>query len=184
MLTEKQFGFVNRLIERRSFKISKKIEGEKEGIIDIHAKTTRKGSKDTLFVRIILDTPTVGVEILRNTVKERDNGSFTSAILIGGERYTYAARREAKELDIELLHRRFLSIDLFLHDIVPEHDIVEEKEILKLEKEYGISREQLPKIKAGDPAAKAIGARPGDVIRINRESETAGRHLIYRYCIP
>ncbi|MFX1317606.1 MAG: DNA-directed RNA polymerase subunit H [Promethearchaeota archaeon] len=87
-------------------------------------------------------------------------------------------------MDVELLHRRFLSIDLFLHELVPEHDIITDKEIEEVEKEYGISREQLPRIKAGDPAAKAIGARPGDVIKIVRKSETAGRHVIYRYCVP
>ena len=183
MLTDKQFNYLKRLIERRGYSITKRVEGEKEGLIDVHAKTTTKRTKDTLLVRVILDTPTVGVEILRNTIKERDKGEFTHAIIIGGERYTYAARREAKEMDVELLHHRFLSIDLFLHDLVPEHDIITDKEIEKLEKEYGINREQLPKIRAGDPAAKAIGARPGDVIRIIRESETAGRHEVYRYCI-
>ena len=183
MLTDKQFNYLKRLIERRGYKITQRVEGDKEGLIDIHAKSTKKKSKDTLLVRVILDTPTVGVEILRNTIKERDNGEFTYAIIIGGERYTYAARREAKEMDVELLHHRFLSIDLFLHDLVPEHDIITDKEIEEIEKEYGINREQLPKIKAGDPAAKAIGARPGNVIRIVRESETAGRHVVFRYCI-
>lgn len=184
VLTERQFDFVKRLLERRGFDITKKVEGEKEGISDIHAKSTIKGSKQTLLVRVILDTPTVGVEILRNTIKARDKEKFNSAILIGGERYTYAARREAKEMDVELLHRRFLSIDLFLHDLVPEHDIITDDEIKEIEAQYGISCEQLPRIRAGDPAAKAIGARPGDVIRIVRESDTAGRHVVYRYCIP
>ena len=151
MLTDKQFNYLKRLIERRGYSITKRVEGEKEGLIDVHAKTTTKRTKDTLLVRVILDTPTVGVEILRNTIKERDKGEFTHAIIIGGERYTYAARREAKEMDVELLHHRFLSIDLFLHDLVPEHDIITDKEIEKLEKEYGINREQLPKIRAGDP---------------------------------
>jgi DNA-directed RNA polymerase subunit H (RpoH/RPB5) len=183
VLTDKQFNYLKRLIERRGYEITKRVEGEKEGIIDIHAKSTKK-AKQTLLVRVILDTPTVGVEILRNTIKERENGEFSHAIIIGGERYTYAARREAGEMDVELLHRRFLSIDLFLHDLVPEHDIITEKEVAEVEKEYGISREQLPRIKAGDPAAKAIGARPGDVIRIVRESETAGRHIVYRFCVP
>ncbi len=183
MLTDKQFNYLKRLIVRRGYEITQRVEGEKEGVIDIHAKYTKKKAKDTLLVRVILDTPTVGVEILRNTIKARDNGEFTHAIIIGGERYTYAARREAKEMDVELLHHRFLSIDLFLHDLVPEHDIITDKEIGEIEKEYGINREQLPKIKAGDPAAKAIGARPGDVIRIVRESETAGRHVVFRYCV-
>lgn len=183
VITDKQFDYLKRLIQRRGYEITKRVEGEKEGIIDIHAKSTKKKIKDTLLIRVILDTPSVGVEILRNTIKERDKGEFTHAIIIGGERYTYAARREAKEMDVELLHRRFLSIDLFLHDLVPEHDIITDKEIAEIEQEYGIGREQLPKIKAGDPAAKAIGARPGDVIRIVRGSETAGRHVVYRYCI-
>lgn len=183
VLTDKQFSYLKRLIERRGYEITKRVEGEKEDVVDVHAKSTKK-PKDTLLVRVILDTPTVGVEILRNTIKERDNGEFTHAIIIGGERYTYAARREAKEMDVELLHHRFLSIDLFLHDLVPEHDIITEKEIVEIEKKYGVHREKLPKIKAGDPAAKAIGARPGDVIRIVRaKSETAGNHEVYRYCV-
>jgi len=183
VLTDKQFDFAKRLIQRRNYTITKRIEGEKEGVIDIYAKSTDPKKKLTLLVRIVLDTPTIGVEILRNAVKERDNGEFSHAILIGGERYTYAARREAKDCDVELLHRRFLSIDLFMHDLVPSHELLSEEEIVEIEKEYGISRDQLPKIKAGDPAAKAIGARPGDVLRIVRESETAGHHLMYRYCI-
>ena len=84
MLTDKQFGYLKRLIQRRGFTITKKVEGEKEGITDIHAKGTDKKKKETLLVRIILDTPTVGVEILRNTIKERDSGEFGQAILIGG----------------------------------------------------------------------------------------------------
>ncbi len=183
VLTDKQFNYLKRLINRRGYEITQRVEGEKEGMIDVHAKFTKKKSKQTLLVRVILDTPTVGVEILRNIIKARDTGEFTHAIIIGGERYTYAARREANAMDVELLHHRFLSIDLFMHDLVPEHDIIAEKEILDIEKEYGISREQLPKIKVGDPVAKAIGARPGDVIQIVRESATAGRHVIYRYCM-
>lgn len=184
LLTDKQFELVKRLIEKRGFAIvGKPIEQEKEGIIDIHGKLVSKGPKISLLIRIILETLTVGVEILRNTAKARDDGGFDKAILIGGERYTYAARREAKQMDIELLHRRYLSIDLFMHDLVPEHDIISKEEVEELEKKYGITREQLPKIKAGDPAAKAIGARPGDVIKIIRPSDTAGEHLVYRYCV-
>ena len=183
VLTEKQFDILERLIQRRGYKITKKIEGEKEGIIDIHAQPIEKRKKQTLLIRIVLDVPSIGVEILRNTIKARDEGNFPSAILMGAERYTYAARREANLMDIELLHRRFLSIDLFMHDLVPEHDIFPEDEVVQLEEQYGISREQLPKIKAGDPAAKAIGARPGNVIRIKRDSETAGFHEIFRYCV-
>jgi DNA-directed RNA polymerase subunit H len=175
--------FAVKLLERRGFE--KTGEGEEhEDYLDIFSKSTKPRSKETLLLRVFLGKDVIGVEILRNLVKAQEDGDFTRAVLIGGERYTYAARREAKEKNVELLHRRFLSIDLFMHVIVPEHDVVPEDEVEEVETKYGISRHQLPKIKAGDPAAKAIGARPGDVIRVIRESPTAGRHEVYRYCVP
>lgn len=174
--------FVEKLLERRGFE--KTGEGEEhEDYLDIYSKSTKPKSKETLLLRVFLGKDVIGVEILRNLVKAQEDGEYNRAVLIGGERYTYAARREAKEKNVEMLHRRFLSIDLFMHVIVPEHDVVPQDEVEEVEKQYGISRTQLPRIKAGDPAAKAIGARPGDVIRIVRESPTAGRHELYRYCV-
>lgn len=185
VITERQFDFAKKLLERRFFEVTNKIEDAEAGIVDIHARSTRKGDKRTLLLRVVEDTATVvGVEILRSCIKAREEGEFAQAILIGGERYTYAARREAKLKDIELLHRRFLSIDLFMHELVPEHTIITEDEVKELEAKYGIARMQLPKIKAGDPAAKAIGARPGDVVKIIRRSATAGTHTVHRICVP
>ncbi len=176
-------AFIEKLLERRGFEKTGEDE-EHEDYHDIYSKSTKPRSKETLLLRVFLGKDVIGVEILRNLVKAQEEDEYTRAVLIGGERYTYAARREAKEKNVELLHRRFLSIDLFMHIIVPEHDVIPEDEVEEVEAKYGINRSQLPKIKAGDPAAKAIGARPGDVIRIIRESPTAGRHVIYRYCIP
>ena len=36
------------------------------------------------------------------------------------------------------------------------------------------------KIKSDDPVVKAIGAEPGNVLRITRESQTAGVFVTYR----
>ena len=38
----------------------------------------------------------------------------------------------------------------------------------------------LPKIKVYDPVVLAIGARKGDILRITRESQTAGVFVTYR----
>ena len=38
----------------------------------------------------------------------------------------------------------------------------------------------LPKIKSDDPVVKAIEAKPGDILRITRESQTAGVFVTYR----
>ena len=69
------------------------------------------------------------------------------------------------------------------HMMVPAHDIMEEGDIGTLLSTYHLTREQLPKIFHDDPAVKAVKAKPGDVIRIVRESQTAGRAESYRLVV-
>jgi len=48
---------------------------------------------------------------------------------------------------------------------------------------YDINAEQLPKIICTDPAAQSIGALPGQIIKITRESRTAKLTTAYRLVI-
>ena len=57
-----------------------------------------------------------------------------------------------------------------------------ETEFIKLS-EYKVEPYQLPRIRTSDPAVKAIGARAGDIVRIIRKSDTAGKYLAYRYVV-
>jgi DNA-directed RNA polymerase subunit H len=72
------------------------------------------------------------------------------------------------------------TINVLAHVLVPKHEILNEEEIKKLMEKYGIMQEQLPKILANDPAVKAIGAKAGDVIKITRDSQTAGKTEYFR----
>ncbi len=69
------------------------------------------------------------------------------------------------------------------HKMVPKYEILNEDEVKKILSEYTIEKEQLPKIRISDPSAIAIKARVGDVIRITRQSPTAGKSFFYRYVI-
>lgn len=69
------------------------------------------------------------------------------------------------------------------HVLVPKHELVGEDERNRILESYGIRPEQLPYILSSDPAAKEIGAQPGDVIRITRKSRTAGVSIYYRYVV-
>jgi DNA-directed RNA polymerase subunit H len=70
--------------------------------------------------------------------------------------------------------------DILKHKLVPDHTILSKTEIKKVLKELDIHKEQLPKIKADDPAVKAIEAKPGDILKITRKSHTAGKFVTYR----
>ncbi len=75
-------------------------------------------------------------------------------------------------------------IDIFAHELVPKHEILSEEEAKEVLKRFRVKPYQLPHIKASDPAVKALGGKPGDIIKITRKSPTAGYALYYRYVVP
>jgi DNA-directed RNA polymerase subunit H len=74
-------------------------------------------------------------------------------------------------------------LSILEHELVPKHEILSIEEVVKLLKELGIRPEQLPWIRASDPVARELGAKPGDIIRIIRKSQTAGESIAYRFVI-
>ena len=70
--------------------------------------------------------------------------------------------------------------DILKHELVPEHVILSKSEINKIIKKLDIHPEELPKIKSDDPVIKAIEAKSGDIIKITRKSQTAGKFITYR----
>lgn len=69
------------------------------------------------------------------------------------------------------------------HMLVPKHEILSEEETAQVLEKYGIELEQLPKILEKDPVVEAIGAKKGDVLKITRQSPTAGESIYYRVVI-
>jgi DNA-directed RNA polymerase subunit H len=74
-------------------------------------------------------------------------------------------------------------INILEHELVPRHEVVPPQEALELLRKLCIEPWQLPWISADDPVVKAIGAKPGDIIRIIRKSPTAGEFIAYRYVV-
>jgi DNA-directed RNA polymerase subunit H len=70
--------------------------------------------------------------------------------------------------------------DIFLSDLVPKHEILTDEEKKQVLNEFNISEKQLPKIRSTDAAARKLGAKKGEVIRITRKSPTAGDYYYYR----
>jgi len=69
------------------------------------------------------------------------------------------------------------------HEMVPEHVLLTPEECVEVLNGFNIEAPQLPKIHINDPAAKEIGAKVGDIIKIVRKSTTAKHSIFYRLVI-
>jgi len=73
--------------------------------------------------------------------------------------------------------------DITKHSLVPKHELLDAKQKEEVLKKYGITLRQFPRMLETDPMAVILGAKPGDVLRIARKSETAGETTYYRVVI-
>lgn len=71
-------------------------------------------------------------------------------------------------------------LDIAKHVLIPKHSKLSEKEKKDLFEKYNISTKELPKIMSDDPAIAHLDAKPGDIIKIIRDSPTMGKSVFYR----
>ena len=76
-----------------------------------------------------------------------------------------------------------ITVDISLHELVPKHEILTKLEKKELLERLGANDRQLPRILISDPALANMEAKPGDVIRIIRKSQTAGFSTYYRIVV-
>ena len=69
------------------------------------------------------------------------------------------------------------------HIYVPKHEIITKKEAEGVLEKYHCQATDLPLIFANDPAILGLGVKPGDMIKITRNSATAGDSFYYRYVV-
>jgi DNA-directed RNA polymerase subunit H len=167
------------LIKLRKYKLIKK--EKHEGAIGYVINIPQ--DKEKALVWCILDQTTVGIAMMNALYKLLGEKGLERAIVISEGRFTHAAKQGAKKRKVELLPKSFPVFEIFEHKLVPKHEILSEKEKSQILAEYKIQPYQMPQIKATDPAVKAIGAKPGDMLKIIRKSQTAGEHIAYRYVV-
>ena len=76
-----------------------------------------------------------------------------------------------------------VEFDVRKHVLVPKHEILSAEQAKVVLDQFKVTAHQLPVIKNSDPVAEAIGAKPGDILKITRDSQTAGRAISYRHVV-
>jgi DNA-directed RNA polymerase subunit H len=69
------------------------------------------------------------------------------------------------------------------HILVPKHEKCSETEKKSVLQKYGAEIKDFPKININDAALYNIEVKPGDLVKITRDSPTAGKAIFYRVVI-
>jgi len=172
------------ILKYRGFRVRRVSKTEETTVIYAQKPKTR----ERLVVLCVPGERAVGVVYIRKLRKLMDEEGVKHGILVGEGRYTHLAREEVKRASkdgyrIELIPPTIPAFDVFKHRLVPKHEVLSKEEAEEVLRKYHAKPHQLPWIKASDPIAIIIGAKPGDIVKVTSKSPTAGVYVHYRYVV-
>lgn len=139
----------------------------------------------TIHVAFHNDT-SIGIKQLKAFGHMLDQQHYWTGILITPVYPTPSALKiipGLKPIEVEIFREEDLLVNISRHELVPKHVLLSSGEKKYLLDRYRLKETQLPRIRSDDPMAKYLGLRRGQVVKIIRKSETAGRYASYRYVI-
>jgi DNA-directed RNA polymerases I, II, and III subunit RPABC1 len=129
----------------------------------------------------------VGVKPIKTYTDRMRAENVSSAIMVLRVDITPFAKQALQEMATDFRMEHFkeseLQIDVTKHQLVPTHQVLTASEKSELLRRYRLKDSQLPRIQPNDPVARYYGMRRGQVVKIIRPSETAGRYVTYRICM-
>ncbi|KAI2620003.1 hypothetical protein GGR54DRAFT_602124 [Hypoxylon sp. NC1633] len=145
-----------------------------------------KSDTGTIWIEF-LDEESLGAEQMRKFGRFCAHENHHTGILVSHVPVSASARKEiakfAQWTSIEQFLEEDLLINITQHELVPRHVVLSREEKVALLKRYRLKETQLPRIVSKDPVAKYFGMKRGQVVKIIRASETAGRYASYRLCV-
>lgn len=134
-----------------------------------------------------LSDESFGIAQIRQFAKHTIANNYKSGIMVTHKALSAAARKSLASLEsltkIECFLEEDLLVNITHHELVPRHVLLSRDEKAALLQRYRLKETQLPRILQKDPVARYLGLKRGQVVKIIRVSETAGRYASYRLCV-
>eukprot|EP00871_Galdieria_phlegrea_P003205 jgi/Galph1/3886/GphlegSOOS_G2525.1 len=129
----------------------------------------------------------VSVKTLRDYFVRMDQERVYKAIIVVIKSLSPFAKQGIQKVSPQFQVEVFLEMELLVnithHELVPKHEVLSTEGKRQLLKRYHLKESQLPRILITDPVARYFGLQKGQVVKITRPSETAGRYVTYRLVV-
>mgnify|MGYP002714332940 FL=1 len=133
------------------------------------------------------DEPKIGIKTVKNYCQRMQEENITRAMIVVQQGMTPSAKQALVDMAPKYILEQFLESELLIniteHELVPQHIILNVEEKAELLARYKLKESQLMRIQASDPVARYYGLKRGQVVKIIRPSETAGRYISYRLVV-
>mmetsp|Transcript_29667 Transcript_29667/g.41764 ORF Transcript_29667/g.41764 Transcript_29667/m.41764 type:complete len:203 (-) Transcript_29667:68-676(-) len=153
----------------------------REALTLLHRK--KDDPTDQIFV-FFPDEIKVGVKTIRGYLEKMKQGAVQRAIIVVQQGLSSFAKQALSEMAPRFKLEQFIETELLVniteHVLVPKHIKLSREEKAALLERYKLKESQLPRMQITDPVARYFGLERGDVVKIVRKSETAGRYITYR----
>jgi len=141
---------------------------------------------DQIFV-FFPEEQKIGVTTIKTYFNRMKDHGVNRAVMVMPGVLTSFAKTSLQDISSKYFIEQFkedeLLVNITQHVLVPEHRLLSPEEKRALLTRYKVSDTQLPRIQMADPVSRYYGLQRGQVVRIVRPSETAGRYVTYRLCI-
>jgi DNA-directed RNA polymerase subunit H (RpoH/RPB5) len=143
-----------------------------------------------------VDVPSCGLRVIYNLDqrfklasirKLLDTDEVRVFIVVTKEKPLHSVLKSLDSLskDIQLFELRELRFNVSRHVLVPPHTPERDESVITdIMRRHSLkSRYHLPIILSTDPMARYLALKPGQLVRIQRPSPSAGTYTLYRCCI-
>ncbi|BGP18493.1 hypothetical protein JCM10213_001191 [Rhodosporidiobolus nylandii] len=152
----------------------------------INFSASKTEGEESIFV-FYAEEASVGIKTMRKFIDILESQKIQRGILIYKTSMTPSANKVitamSQQFTIEAFQESELLVNITHHTLVPRHEVLTAEEKKQLLQRYRLKDTQLPRIQLHDPVARYYGLKRGQVVKITRASETAGRYVSYRLAI-
>jgi len=155
---------------------------DKESLAFVRMKNTR----DPLFLSVFFTSEeSIGIKHIAKISEKMMTTKISHCILVYPKSITASAKKyieKASKSKIEAFSEEELLLNITKHVLMPTHQVLTADEKKSFLQRARLTEYQLARIQLHDPVARYYGLKRGDLVRIIRRSDTAGKYATFRIC--